>query len=83
MTMNDWYTIYLAETRRRQQDIKTAEMYRLAKQSPSAHASLRVHQRLFLALGSKLVQWGTRLQSRYEDLSTTSLRDYASESPCG
>jgi hypothetical protein len=81
--MNNWYLIYLNEKQRRQDEIKTAEAYRMLKSDPAAHPASRIHQRLVLALGTKMVQWGTRLQSRYEDLSATTLPDYASESPCG
>jgi len=81
--MNDWYLIYLNEKRQRQDDIKTAEAYRMLKNGAATRPELRVHQRLFLALGTRMVQWGTRLQARYQDLSSTTLRDYASESPCG
>lgn len=82
MMMDNWYTTYLAETRRHQEDIKAAERYRLVKDAPSGYPGPKFHQRLFMALGSKMVQWGTRLQSRYKDLYTTPLRDYASEPPC-
>jgi hypothetical protein len=80
--MNDWYLIYVIETRRRQDDIKAAEAYNLVKDDPSSHPALKAHQRLFMALGAKMVQWGTRLQARYENLYPTPLRDYASEPPC-
>lgn len=81
--MKDWYTIYLAKNQQHQDDIKIAEQFRLAKAASPTHPALKLHQRLFMALGLKMVQWGTRLQAHYKDLSTAPLRDYASEPPCG
>jgi hypothetical protein len=80
--MNDWYLTHLAETRRREYEIQAAARYNLAKNDPSASPMLKLHQRLFVAMGTKMVQWGTRLQSRYENLYSAPLRDYASEPPC-
>lgn len=66
--MNNRYEYYLAEKRRRQEEIKFAEMYRLvklAKNDSSAPCALKGYQRLFLALGAMMVEWGTRLQGLY------------------
>jgi len=66
--MYKWNEYCLAETQRRQEEIKFAEMYRLAKalgDDSSAPYALRWYQRLFLALGARMVAWGTRLQGLY------------------
>ena len=67
--MNNWHMHYLVETNRRQDEIKAAEAYRLAKDASMIFpATLKFHQRFLTALGSKMVQWGYRLQARYDEL---------------
>jgi hypothetical protein len=59
------------ETRRRQDEIKVAEAYRMAKNDPLANpAAPKAHQRLIMALGTKMVQWGTKLLALSGDLVT-------------
>ena len=70
--MNEnWYKYYRPETRRRQNEIKQAEIYRMWKSgSPDTNKSSKKLQRLVIALGVKLVKWGQSLRDRYEDPST-------------
>ena len=79
--MNIWYMHYLVEKRRHQDEIKAAEMYRLAKQvkdDPSASPAPKAYRRLFSALGTRMVQWGKRLQNLYP----ARRGGYISEKPC-
>ncbi len=64
---NNWYVDYIIETRRRQEDIKVAQQYRLAKQAAgeeSRENQFTVLQRSINRLGVLLVDWGYRLQAR-------------------
>jgi hypothetical protein len=79
--MNISYTHYLVEKQRRQDEIKAAEMYRLAKQvknDPSVSPAPRPYQHLFSALRIRMVRWGKRLQNLYPALR----KDYIGENPC-
>lgn len=78
--MYKWNEYYLSELQRRQDEIKSAEMYRLAKlaeKDPSAPCALPMkgYQRLFLALGVRMVAWGTRLQGLYPVSQTECARE--------
>jgi hypothetical protein len=75
VTMNDRYIDYLAETRRRQEQIKFADMYRMAKSDPDSPPAPKAYQRLFRALGARMVRWGNRLQER----QPAPQQDYAHE----
>ena len=67
--MNNLHMHYLAEISRRQDEIKAAKAYRLAKEaSKTFPAPLKFYQRFLTILGSKMVQWGYRLQARYDEL---------------
>jgi hypothetical protein len=79
--MNISYMEYLVEQQRRQDEIKAAEMYRLAKQAKdnlSASPAPNASRRLFSVLGMKMVQWGKRLQNLYPAWR----KDTISENPC-
>ncbi len=79
--MNIWYTHYLVEKQRRQDEIKAAEMYRLAKQMKNdafTSPGLEAYRRLFNYLGVKMVQWGKRLQNLYPARRKNTI----SENPC-
>ena len=63
--MDKWNEYYRAEIQRRQEEMKDAEMYRLVKlaeNDSSVPRALKGYQRLLLALGARMVQWGNRLQ---------------------
>lgn len=70
--MNNWYMYHLYETRRRQDEIKLAENYRLAKGDRfSPPSKPNTSQRLYTTLGSKMIQWGCKLLARYGNLIIT------------
>ena len=55
----------LTEDARRQDLIRQADLYRLAKQVPTHHLTLPISFRpLLIRLGESLVTWGRRLQAQ-------------------
>jgi len=77
--MNRW-EYYRAEINRRQDEIKFAERYRLAKlamNDPSVPPAPKFYKRLFSALGAMMVRWGTRLK----DEAPAPNQDFARERP--
>ena len=84
--MYDWYTFYRAEIQRREEEIAFAEKYRLLKQNGSSKIPAeKRYQRLLISLGELMVDWGCRLQSRYETAAVPAIRDTVAESntsPC-
>lgn len=78
--MKNWYTTYLEETYRRQDEIKAAEAYRLAKEVVPEQPDLKRHQRLLVALGARLINWGFHLLAHNEAPQRTSLPGLAKES---
>lgn len=70
--MNNWYMHYQNETRRRQEEIKMAENYRMVKNDPSASpATSQDHPHRFTALVAKMVNWGSKLLAHQGDLVIT------------
>jgi hypothetical protein len=71
---------------RREEEIALAEKYRLLKQNGSSKiAAEKSYQRLLIGLGGLMVEWGCRLQSRYETAAVPAIGDYITESnpsPC-
>jgi hypothetical protein len=71
MVMNNLHMHYLDEISRRPDELKAVEAYRLAKKAEiTSPATLKFHQRFLTVLGLKMVQWGYRLQARYDELIT-------------
>jgi hypothetical protein len=67
--MFDWYNTSTIENLRRQDEIAAAEKFRLIKEITSQDAPSGKRQQHILArLGVKMVDWGYRLQSRYDEL---------------
>ena len=78
--MKDWYTTYVDETRRRHDEIKFAEAYRLAKAGLPEQPSSKVRQRFFISLGARLVNWGYHLLVHYQTPQLATPPEYAKES---
>ena len=76
----------LIENHRRQDEIKSAEKHRLIKQITKGRSpENQWHGRLLTKLGTKMVTWGYRLQSRYDDLLVPNVNANVSENrmtPC-
>lgn len=76
----------LIENLRRQDEIKAAEHHRLIKQITSSQSpEHRWHGRLLAKLGTKLVAWGYRLQSRYDEILVPTVNTNVSDNrvtPC-
>lgn len=65
--MDNWQVILRIETQRRDEQIAEAKHMALVKEALLAHPVLsRFYQRGLILLGTALVAWGCRLQSRYE-----------------
>ena len=81
-----YYVDFIADTRRRDEEIKYANEHRAAKALPVRPAAvLRLYQRGMLNLGVLLVSSGSRLQRHYESLLAVSHATGISEStpdPC-
>lgn len=64
----------IIENLRRQDEIKAAEHERLIKEITRQRSpEYRWHGRLLARLGTKLVAWGYRLQSRYDEILVPSV----------
>jgi hypothetical protein len=56
-----------AETQRREQDLAWAERERFVRAvAQQNRPAVRLYQRWLVRLGGQLVEWGGRLQTRYE-----------------
>lgn len=75
MIMNDWYNHYKAETYRRHDEIKFAEIQNLAKYGPSAPAAQKIHQRFFDALRAWIIRRDTRSQDQHLALRQDQARE--------
>jgi hypothetical protein len=72
--MENWQIAMINETRRRQDQIAEADMYRLSQQAETKKPGWkRIYQNLLLQLADLLIEVGTRLQCRYTELSTHSV----------
>ena len=70
--MYNWYNSSTIENLRRQDEIAAAEKFRLIEEITNQDAPTGKRQQHILArLGVKLVDWGYRLQSRYDELVST------------
>ena len=71
--MFDWYNTSTIENLRRQDEIAAAEKFRLIEEitNPDAPTGKR-QQHIQARLGVTMVDWGTRLQSRYDELVAVS-----------
>jgi hypothetical protein len=77
-----YYVDFLADTRRRDEEIKYAEEHRAAKALRTGPAAVvRLYQRSMLNLGAALVRLGSRLQRRYENLLAASISE-STPDPC-
>ena len=72
---SNWYKDYLIESQRRQEEIKAAELYRMAKHNPDEPPAPKAYQRLFSALRAILSRRGKRSQEQ----QPVPRRDYAQE----
>ena len=71
--MFNWYSTSKIENLRRQDEITAAEKFRLIEEITNPDAPTGKRQQHILArLGVKMVDWGTRLQSRYDELVAAS-----------
>jgi hypothetical protein len=78
--MKDWYTTYIDETRRRQDEIKFAEAYRLAKEGLPEQPASKVRQRFFISLVARLLNWGFNLLAHNQSPQPATPPEYAQES---
>lgn len=78
--MKDWYTTYVDETRRRQDEVKFAEAYRLAKEGLPEQPAGKARQRSFISLGARLIHWGFNLLVHKQGSQPASPPEYARES---
>jgi hypothetical protein len=76
----------LLENYRRQDEIKAAEKHRLIKSiTPVRPFENKWHGRLLAKLGTKMVAWGYRLQSRYDEILVPTVNTNVSDNrmtPC-
>jgi len=78
--MKDWYTTYVDETRRRQDEVKFAEAYRLAKEGLPDQLAGKAHRRFFISLGARLIHWGINLLVYNQGSQLANPPEYAKES---
>jgi len=78
--MKDWYTTYIDETRRRQDEIKFAEAYRLAKAGLPEQPEAKGRQRSFISLAARLINWGFHLLVHNQSPQPATPPEYAKES---
>lgn len=64
----------LVEEQRRKQKLAEAEQYRLLK--PTRRPQPKYFQRMITFVGVMMVDWGCRLQSRYEPVSLSNFEKY-------
>ena len=68
--MDNWYLYHAVETRKRDRELVQAENYRLAKAgTEKSWFVLRTYQRIVVRMGTLLIDWGYRMQSRYDNLA--------------
>ncbi len=76
----------ILENYRRQDEIEAAEKHRLIKSiTPVRSFENKWHGRLLAKLGTKMVAWGYRLQSRYDEILVPTVNTNVSDNrmtPC-
>jgi hypothetical protein len=76
----------LLESHRRRDEMKSAEKHRLIKQITRGNSpENKWHRRLLAKLGTKMVTWGYRLQSHYDELLVPNVNANVSDNrmtPC-
>jgi hypothetical protein len=69
-TMMDWYRLIVEQERRRKAIERAAARHYthdiLRKAAAGGEQPFRRRERLLIALGNRLVDWGSRLQARYQ-----------------
>jgi hypothetical protein len=80
--MFNWYNASTIENLRRQDEIAAAEKFRMIEGITNQDTPSRIRQQHILArLGVKMVDWGYRLQSRYDELVTSNVSTNIHGSP--
>ena len=77
----DGYVAWLVCRERNRDLLREAERYRLVRQAlPACRRHVRIYSRALIWLGRRLVDWGRRLQERYDVVVDASLLRAANQS---